>query len=48
MASTQKASQKENFDSCAKNCKNSAKRHSIEKPILLNFANLSSIFCPRL
>ena len=31
-----------------KNCKKSAVKHSIEKPILLNFVNLSPTFCPRL
>ena len=31
-----------------KNYKKSAVTHSIEKPVLLNFVNLSSIFCPRL
>ena len=31
-----------------KNCKNSAVKHSIEKPVLLNFVNLSPTFCPRL
>ena len=30
------------------NCEKSALRHSIEKPILLNFVNLSTILCPRL
>ena len=30
------------------NCEKSAVRHSIEKPILLNFVNLSTIPCPRL
>ena len=30
------------------NCEKSALRHSIEKPILLNFVNLSTIPCPRL
>ena len=31
-----------------KNCKKSAVKHSIEKPIFLNFVNLSPTFCPRL
>ena len=31
-----------------KNCKKSAVTHSIEKPILVSFVNLSPIFCPRL
>ena len=31
-----------------KNYKKSAVKHSIEKPILLNFVNLSPTFCPRL
>ena len=31
-----------------KNRKKSAGKHSIEKPILLNFVKLSPIFCPRL
>ena len=31
-----------------KNCKKSAVKYSIEKPILLNFVNLSPAFCPRL
>ena len=30
-----------------KNCKNSAATHSIEKPIMLNFVNLSTAFCPQ-
>ena len=45
MPSTQPANQKANFDSCARqNCKKSTVKHSIEKPILLNFMNLSTIF----
>ena len=31
-----------------KNCKKSAVKHSVEKPILLNFVNVSPTFCPRL
>ena len=31
-----------------KNRKISAVKHSIEKPVLLNFVNLSTTFCPRL
>ena len=31
-----------------KNCKRSAVKHSTEKPILLNFVNLSPTLCPRL
>ena len=31
-----------------KNCKKSAVKHSVEKPILVNFVNLSTAFCPRL
>ena len=31
-----------------KNCTKSAATHSIEKPVLVNFVNLSPIFCPRL
>ena len=31
-----------------KTCKKSAVKHSIEKPILLNFVNLSPTICPRL
>ena len=31
-----------------KNCKKSAVKHSIEKPIFLNFVNFSPTFCPRL
>ena len=31
-----------------KNCKKSAVNHCIEKPILLNFINLSPTFCPTL
>ena len=30
-----------------KNCKKSSVKHSTEKPILLNFVNLSPTFCPR-
>ena len=29
-----------------KNCKKSAVKHSLEKPIFLNFLNLSPTFCP--
>ena len=36
------------WHSLVKNRKNSAVKHSIEKPILLNFVNLSPTFCPRL
>ena len=31
-----------------KNCKKSAIKYSIEKPILLTFVSLSQTFCPRL
>ena len=48
MVSTQPATQEANFGICAKNHKKSAIKHSIEKPILLNFVNLFTIFCPRL
>ena len=49
MASTQPAIQKPNFDVFrAKNCKKSTVKHSIEKPILLTFVNLSTTFYPRL
>ena len=30
------------------NCEKSPVKHPIENPILLNFVNLSTIFCPRL
>ena len=41
--------QKPNFDAfLVKNCKTSAVKHSIKKPILLNFVNLSPTFFPRL
>ena len=30
------------------NCKKSAVKHSIEKPVILNFLNLSTIIYPRL
>ena len=30
------------------NCKKSAVKHSINKPIFFNFVDLSTIFCPRL
>ena len=32
----------------AENCKKLAVKHSVEKPIPLNFVNLSPSFCPRL
>ena len=38
------ANQKGNFYVSAKRDKKSAVKHSIEKPILLNFVNLSTIF----
>ena len=31
-----------------KNCKKSAVKHFIEKPVFLNFMNLSPAFCSRL
>ena len=34
------------FDDSARKCGNV--KHSIEKPILLNLGNSSTIFCPRL
>ena len=37
------ANQKGNFYVCAKRDNKSAVKHSIEKPILLNFVNLSTI-----
>ena len=46
MASTQPAAQIPTFS--VKNSKKSAVKHSIEKPILLNFVYLSTIFYPRL
>ena len=30
------------------NCKNSAVKYSIEKPMFINFVDLSKIFCPKL
>ena len=53
MGSTQPASQKTNFDICQlpnelQNRQKSAVTHPIEKPILINFMNLSTILCPRL
>ena len=36
------------FDICARNSGELAIKHSIEISILLNFVNLSTIFCPRL
>ena len=49
MTSTQPSTQKPNFDVFwQKNCKKSAVKHSIEKPILFNFVNLTPTFCPRL
>ena len=48
MKSTQSSTQKPDFDVFGKNRKKSALKHSIEKPVLLSFVNLSSIFCPRL
>ena len=48
MVSTQQASQKGNFDTCAGKSRKVSCKHSIEKLIFLNFVNLSTIFCPRL
>ena len=36
------------WGSSVKKCKELAVKHSIEKPDLLNFVNLSTTFCPRL
>ena len=36
------------WHSLVKNREKSAEKHSIEKPILLDFGNLSPTFCPRL
>ena len=44
MVSILPATQRSNFDSCAKKLL----KHSIEKPILLNFVSLSTIFCSML
>ena len=45
MASTQPTNQKTNFDIYTKNIvKRKLKKYSIEKHILLNFMNLSTIF----
>ena len=46
MVSTQSFNQKPNF--LVKSCKKSAVKHCTEKPISLNFVNLSAAFCPRL
>ena len=43
MASTQPATQQSNFDSFARTLRKLAVKHSIEKPILFNFVNLSTI-----
>ena len=49
MVSTQAATQKPNFDiNLVESWKQSAIKHSIEKPVLLNFVNLSTTFCTRL
>ena len=48
LVSTWPATQEANFDIYVKNRQKSTMKHSIEKPILLNFVNLSTIFCPRL
>ena len=34
--------------SSVKHRKNSSEKHSMVKPILINFVNFSTIFCPRL
>ena len=47
-ASTHSAAQKVNVDSFLENRRKSAVKHSREKPISLNFVNLSTIFCPKL
>ena len=48
LANTQPSIQKPNFDIFSvKNRKKSPVKHSIEKPILLNFVNLSTTLCPR-
>ena len=43
MASTQQATQQSNFDSFARTLRKFAIKNSIEKPILFNFVNLSTI-----
>ena len=46
IASSESATQKPYVDSCTKNCKNPAVKHSKETPTLLDFVNLS-IFCSK-
>ena len=48
MTSTQPATHKAIFDICAGKSLKLAVKHSIEKPILLNFVNLTAILCPGL
>ena len=48
MVSIQTATLKADFDSCARNSEKSEVKHLIEKPILLNFMSLPTIFCLRL
>ena len=48
IASTQTATNYAYFGICARKSRKPVLKHSVEKPILLNFENLSKIFCPRL
>ena len=48
MVSIQPATLKADLDSCARNSEKSEVKHLIEKPILLNFMSLPTIFCLRL
>ena len=48
MSSPQSATKKPSFGNCARNFPKSSVKHSKEKPFLLNFVNLSTIFCPQL
>ena len=43
---SQSTTQNQNFDNILKNCEKLAVRHSKETPILLDYLNLSTIFCP--
>ena len=47
MASNQSAAKSQNLTVVLKSCAKSALKSSIEKPVLLNFVNLSK-FCPKL
>ena len=48
MGSMQAPTQKANFNICARNLRKICCEYHVEKPILLNFEDFYTIFCPRL